>query len=445
MYESGYEKMYFSNYLIILLAIISIFSSTKVYRRFFNPCSLMNILWMIITIGSSFSFFDLRKPGEQTVNLVLEFLLAYSVATVIGPIVFRSNSQVLFFEQNVNLNNRLTDIFFFVITFSLLPGLIKQLNIISNFGVRVMHESYLYGTNGSLFVGIYRFWCLYVALPFFLSLYVYGIYDLIINKRVSKLTGQAVAGICMYFLTTGGRKIFLLCTIYLMICFFMKRDKVHIGKKIYVEKKRIPIIIFMFCAIVGLIYVLYYLTGHRLYGGASVIETICLYMFGGMSLLDIIVHSPRLYGIGIEPFLYGKCTMGMITIPISTIWSFLTGTDYQGADFLVNLYAEKFYKVSPHSMYNAAVTILYPMIRDFGWLGVIIGGILFGAIIVYVYHKACESKYALFWQVVLIIYAIIFSVWRYAFSENITVMTLIWSWILFRCSFFKRIRKQGHR
>lgn len=437
--------MYFSHYLIVFFAILSVYISGKVYKKFWNVCSLMNILWAFITVGASFSFFGLRRPGEQAIYMILCFLLSYSIVTCMGPFFLVCKKKALYFGEDVDINSRFTDILFIIMTISVIPGVIGQIRIFLHRGLKEMHESYLYGRYDSSLVGAYKYWCSYIILPFFLTICIYAIYDWIIRKKVSKLSLEAVIGICFYFLITGGRKIVLLCTIYFVTCIYMKKRVAQLGRVICIEKKKIPTIAFFICVTIGLISLLFYLTGQRLYGKASVMEMICLYMFGGLSLFDIMVHSPQLYGIGIEPLLHGKCLLGMITIPISTAWSFLTGADYQGADYLVNLYAEKFYRVSPRMEYNAAVTILYPMIRDYGWIGVAIGGALFGVIVVYVYNKAFVGKNKLFWQIVLIqvFYSILFSIWRYAFIENITVMSLIWSWILYKGSVLKFIRKQG--
>jgi len=73
------------------------------------------------------------------------------------------------------------------------------------------------------------------------------------------------------------------------------------------------------------------------------------------------------------PVLYGKATFGFFINPILLTSTYLFGTPYTGSEYLISQVTAEYRAISPSRISNALATMIYPLYRDLGYTGVIMG------------------------------------------------------------------------
>lgn len=426
------------NWIIIFWTILVAILANKLYGEFCNPCNIINIVWCLCSTLSVLGLFDLYVPKEDTFKIILIFMVVFSSTSVCSHLVLNCRNKKqnrIVFINNISSFKKIY-LLFAEICILLLPLLIKCLVIIKSTGIKGLHNSFLLGASG--YMGFWGFYIYaYIIRPFFSALMVIAAYSVgIEHKHSNRLMALALVGGITHYIVAGGRKEIFNVVIFVLIVFVMKG---HQGIPIWLNKKKLFINIkspiFKMLFLIPLIIIMIgVMTMFRLHFGLGVIGTFWMYMVGPMSYLDIIINNPTKFGISIDGLLYGKGTWGFITGPIETFLSVFIGKDYQGADYLMGLYTEKYYMISPSARINATATIIYTFLRDYGNVGIIVGTLQFAIIVSLVYYMARNGKDKGMWICILIYiyFTLIFSVWRYTLVFYDGYMTLIWIVLFFK-------------
>lgn len=151
--------------------------------------------------------------------------------------------------------------------------------------------------------------------------------------------------------------------------------------------------------------------------GVNISSSFFVYLFSGMTAFETLTPAPADYDFGANVFriIYaiGK-SLGFGTEPVSNI------LDYVSVPEKTNVY-----------------TFLYPFYRDFGYLGILIFGFLYGLLFQFIYKNARSSK-----GFYLIFYSYLVSVLLFQFLGDTLVTNLSMSlqYLFFSILLFKRIK-----
>jgi oligosaccharide repeat unit polymerase len=116
-------------------------------------------------------------------------------------------------------------------------------------------------------------------------------------------------------------------------------------------------------------------------GDNSVAETFVYYFTASFNLLDYYINHPEFSKLSSDNMTYGACMFGCFYNFIYTAYSVLTGTKYNGSDYIITQISVENAPVSSQVTMNAATTANYPFMMDFGLIGVIVGFALMALLI----------------------------------------------------------------
>lgn len=437
--------MTFFNVLIIIWTIAMGFIACRIYGRLLNPCFMMNLIWCVCSTGAVLGLFSFNKPSLKTYIYIFAFLLIYSVSSLLFRIMFAKRARKAPSDQiyhnmerlrdkgsfDVDVNVKLFAVILLFFILCLLPAILKAFSYFSSGDLKTLRALFLY--DSQVFLGRFMsYFYNYVIRPYIIFLCILASYAIAKNFRQKwGLLVLAITGVSIHMFISAGRMLVFELGCYILIAILLYRAKekdiiakFHFGALQVKITKRIGLILFVS---VPLIFAIIFISSLRSYTEYGIIGTFWQYAIGPMSYLDLIVNKPEMFGISTNTFLFGKATFGPLTGFFDTLLSVLVGTDYQGADYLVNQYVERFYYIAPGVRLNATATILYPFLRDWGIAGLFIGPCIIALLVEFVDHKA-EATYSVAWHLarISIYYMILFSIWRYTLLYPWTYMSFFW-------------------
>lgn len=432
---------------IIIWTIMMFVLSGRLYGEKCNPCNLMNIVWCVCSTLSTQGAFGFFVPGKETFKIIFIFLIVFSLSSLMFHIVFNYKNRALQYNGFSGEPLRFKGLYrmFLFGCILILPIFIKAIPLLTRNGIKELHNSFLLGASG--YMGFWGFYVYaYIVRPFISALSVIAAYAFGMGSKESKrLIIVSLIGGIIHYIVSGGRKEVFNIVIFIAIVMLMKGTKklsIWIrGKIIYIYKKAPSWRVLLF-VLIGL-GVLSVMTKYRLHFGLGVLGTFWMYFIGPMDYLDIIVNSPNNFGLTCDALLYGKATWGFITGPIEIVLRILVHRDYLGADYLMGIYTEKYYMISPKARINATTTIIYPFLKDYGDIGIVFGTLQFAFVVSVIYFFAKKGKKTGMWMCLLIYmyFTILFSVWRYTLVYYDGYMTIIWIVLIFGMKLIKTEKK----
>lgn len=433
-----------ANWLIIIWTILMGFVSYFTYNRLMNPVLFMNLIWCICTFFSTLGLFSFYIPTEKTYYYVLIFLITYTIYSLVFHSGFSRIKVKLFKMRDRTKENDLSDglelhinvtllamiLIFFALL--LLPSFVKSIKYVFSGNLVALRTMFL-SDSYTLFGHYMSYFYSYIIRPYIVFLDILAAYAVAKNySQKWRLFTLAAVGSLIHVVLTAGRMLIFELGCYILISLLLYKPRTKRGTFIRlifnrwsarITSRGITVLLFSIPVIIGVVYV----TSFRADKHLGVFGTFWQYSVGTMSYLDIVVNEPAKFGLVKGQYLYGKATFGFITGIFDTLLSVFTGADYQGADYLTGLFTERFYHISPYVSLNATATILYPFLRDWGFIGLFIGSAVIALLVEFVYHKAVTIN-SLSWNMALIAmyYMILFSVWRYTLMIPTTYMAFVW-------------------
>lgn len=429
----------------IILGVVLYF----LYGRLFTPCFLMNLIWCVCTTCATFGFFSFRRPTEKTYVYVLIFLIAYSIFSLLYRSLLikfgkrrhlTSRSGYAKFGQplngtveiNVKLYTKILLVIALIFMLMLLPTILRSLEYYLTGDLFSLRNQVLFDNQG--YTGRFlSFFYNYIIRSYISYLNIIAAYALSHGYRNNwKFLMLALVGSSVHMILTSGRMLIFELGCYIVIALLLYKPKnsdaiarFRFGKLHGRLTKRGAFAVVMAIIIAtGAVYV----TSYRSISRLGILGTFWQYSIGSMCYFDLIVSDPVKFGIKTGSYLFGQATFGPIFGFIATLKSTFFGADYQGPDVLLNMFDQAYYSIAPGVKMNATSTIIYPFLRDWGVMGLVIGPAVIAFLVEFVYHKAEIYENSITWNFLLIsmYYMILFSVWRYTLLYAWTYMTPFW-------------------
>ena len=422
-----------------------------IYGRLFNPSFLMNLIWCVCTTCATFGLFSFRKPSENTYIYVLVFLIAYSVFSLLyrtlliklekrKPLVPRMNvnnakinSPLLDpIEINVKLYSKILLVIVLIFILMLMPTILKSLEYYFAGDLASLRNQVL--TDSQSYMGKFvTYFYNYIIRSYTTYLNIIAAYAVSRGYRKSwRLLVLALVGSSMHMILTAGRMLIFELGCYIVLAFLLYKPKISntIARlrfsKLYGKLTKRGVIAAFIAVVV--VFGTVYVTSLRHYSSLGILGTFWQYSIGAICYFDLIVNDPIMFGIQRGNYLFGRATFGPIFCFIETFKAAFFGADYQGPDYLLNMYDQVFYVIAPGVKMNATSTIIYSFLRDWGVAGILIGPAVVAFFVEFVYRKAEIHKGSMLWNFLLILlyYMILFSIWRYTLQSAGTYMAPFW-------------------
>lgn len=358
--------MYILLYLSIFFSIVAI---TKYkYKTLVKSNILFTVVWCVSAGLSSTGLYELYVPSSIVHFYSVSAIISYNVMFFLVSKNYTCDCKIKYsWKKRINIKA------IYILNIASWIYMIRFINrsvpIILTKGFNTL-RGYAYNSNLGLGTTIeLAIAQIFVEAIFGVTILITAL-DLNNDREYPYLVLFSLIDIVIYTISFAGRGMITIFIGYILIGIVVMRNKKIKSKKNKKNKKRTYIII-----IIG-ICMMYLLTKARGWGEVNFIKELYLYMVGSFSFLDAIIHESTI-SQNAHNLLYGKATFGFIYNTISIPLSYIFKIGYSGSDYLITTITANSRFISPDIMYNALTTMIYPFLRDFGYLGVILGSSFF--------------------------------------------------------------------
>lgn len=420
--------------MLVVFALVIIFVlANKKFNVLMNPCFVFVAEWTLIVALSNLGLFGLYKPSIETYAIILlgvvSFVGGYFILNRI-KIRKKKKKQRSNFEVRYKLLYVLGAICIVYFAFSAVESLVNIINGNSSFNDIRASAQADEGPNGVLNF-IYNF----VVLP---TTYVIGIItaaDVFRGKRDKKLLIITITIIVLKVLSDGGRSMMLNFIIYLFMAYQLSKGLKKERPKL---KRKVLLGVFAVAAVLVILFVV--VTIQRSPSGVFRLS----YLYSSMSpvLLDRwskFINSSDGYQFGLI------CLNGIlfaIGYAIKNLFSFAEYPAFirKPYDMIANTDAQWVSINNNGTKANAYVTIFWFFYADFGFIGVIIGCLLYGLLVrkAFDYEKRKNDVRSLSFYL-FIFWTLLYSFVRFQFAKSAAVIAMVLLYLSFR-----RIKKGEH-
>lgn len=371
----------------VLFSIVLMISNNK-FHRFINIVSVFSGIWCSFGILSCLGLYGVRIPR----GLVHLYVWLFVGIVDLIFIFFSTRNHVeindsCFETYLYNGRAKKLQIFASLLIIPLALRVIVTLLKSGSFAaIRIMYFS------GSNFSSMYQD-LLFRIIPMsiFDGLIIYFVYSSFKTKEYKYLL-YALIDTLFVTIMNGGRYSFMLLLYSILLLWIT--GEINLSNQIgyYKYKKKITRI--AITVIVALLVV----TINR---EQKIIENILLYFSGSLSFLDYIVEHPLDFAL--DRPLNGYLTFAAFIEPVVLFLKVIGLTTMKVPSYEFNIYCQKYYNIGTglkNIFINANTSVIYYFLRDFGFIGIVIGSIFVGGLLVISYNKwQCGNR---FWGLVFI-------------------------------------------
>ncbi len=348
--------MFFALYLIIFCMLLCL---TKIkYRTIVKSNILFTGMWCICAGISSLGLYGHFKP---TPIIHLYSITAIFVFNVV--FILHNNKSKNSLDKTINIRGeaRLGIIYFVnLIAWLYFSQFVpKTFNIISIYGLRELRQ-YAFDSAMGLATTKQLLIIQWVIYPIFVATVLIAINYLVIGRKKFLLNVFALIDVALYTLMFGGRYLIVKVMMYYIFAFL-------IVKSVNIEKMKNKKLSVMFIGTIIIAIII--LTSQRNWGDTSFIENVVVYFTGSFTFLDVILSefdwtNYPLFGMGVFGFI-----INLLYAPFALIFKL----PYRGSNHIITQFTAIPRFISHTRKYNAMTTMLYPFIRDLGFIGIILG------------------------------------------------------------------------
>ena len=429
---------------IITIYCIAVIVFSKIhYQNYYNPVTVLYIIWGILVPLSSLGLYGLYIPSNKTYSIILIGLIGYMLGISIGNhLVVRKakynknyekpSTQVV--DSKVNYSflyiiSCISAVYFiyqgFVVLSLLASG--RQLDYIRELSTASDYNE----LRSSIFIILIKN---FIATPtVYMTIALLPI-EILRGKRDKLLIILSLFNLVMWVITTAGRSVILWLALYLAVTYLFTRQSINKKKKKIKRKTKITLIILAFVLFI----VLLQTTKSRKGSDVDLIRQMCVYFVAPINFLDLSINTIDMsYS---STYTYGLSSFYGVIYPILFISRYtgilssyppLTTTAYElGFTMLEQgrLVGDGFYM-------NAFATIFFQPYIDGRYFGVVVICAAFGLMCSIFYKKLVmyrDNKHLLLYM--LLFQRIVFSFVRFYFIQPAQFVTLVFAMFAITCS-----------
>ncbi|MFV0939610.1 O-antigen polymerase [Bacillus thuringiensis] len=349
--------MYILLYSVVLLNIILI---TKIkYKTIIKSNVLFTGMWCVCAGLSSLGLYELYKPSPIIHFFSLTAILTFNVVFLLHNNVMSNSIDFMKLKGSTRLKVIvLANLIAWIYS---TPFLIKSINIIATQGFKVL-RAYAFDASMGLGTTLQLLILQWVVYAIFITTILIAMVYTAIGKKSPILISIALIDVIIYTLIFGGRYLIVRMMMYYILAYLIMKS----SNLKNLQKKKLNI---FFIGLIIIIVVV--LTSQRDWGKTSFIENTIVYYIGSFSFLDVVLNTSY-FNQELIP-LFGMGIFGFVVNLLIAPFTFLLGIPYNGSDALITQVTAVSRYISPTQSYNAMTTMLYPFLRDMGYLGILFG------------------------------------------------------------------------
>lgn len=252
--------------------------------------------------------------------------------------------------------------------------------------------------------------------------------DLFRGKKIDYFAGiLCLLNMVLDSLIFAGRALLVQCFFYVIFSFLFFRKEIRLNKK----QKKILVSIGLFVSIL-LVFVVIFISQGRSGGDSEGVMAnhLVWYYVGPFVLFDYYVNNHNLLSLSSSSsFFYGSCVLGPIyNLGYMVVSALFPSIDYQGSDHLIAVVTQNtFAPIASGGVYiNAAVTAMYPFIKDFWLIGLFLGFGFYGFLLGFLEKSYAQNGSKKIRLITLIILYVIFKLeMRYELGPTMVIQILL--------------------
>lgn len=397
-----------------LIIVISVSTTYIKFNTILKPNVLITSIWAILASLSALGLNGFNKPGIYTHLYCISFI---GIFNIVYLILTNRNSmkKICISEIENSYRYKLIYILNFLSWIYMIPILFNALHIISNYGFLAIRE-YTFTTSDVLVNASQKFISQIIIKSIFQSTVLLAMVNIALNRKTRLLTLISVINVAIYTVTFGGRfEILQILVYYILANILLKKIK-------FTKKKKKISLAFIFITVVGMSII----TAAR--GSGNFFNSIYTYYVTPFVFLDYIINNPDIFHL--NNYLFGSATFGFISEPITLILKVLFNADLDIASYYINICSQPFYNLGSGKYFNALTTAIYPFIRDFGYIGIILGGGFLATLISTFENKFGKTKKILYYCLyIFLTYVAINSVLIYELLSYGSTFVIFFIWL----------------
>lgn len=408
-----------------IVCIIFAIMGWYINKNIYNPQTIFNCWWGLVTFLSGFGLYGINVPGLKIYAIMFLGIITYNFCCILFA-KGRKNRKVV---NTDHLNIKIYAILQIITFIFLFPKCITVLKLLGE-GMPYSYIRMVYFETNQI-MNVYEvFINKYIIQPFlFVSILVIAI-EILRKIKNKKIIIISIVNILLNVFMNGGRTILFQLVIIALFSFLIERKKVNISAK---AKKNIKICILLIISVMILT------TFKRATNVTNIVnelvKNIVLYFTGPIAFFEQCLTTIS----STSELMYGQGFFSGLIEPFTVLYSILTnGTPYMPANE-IGIITQNAVLIGKDIYYNAYPTMFFTFLKDFGILGIFIDTMIFGSIsmIVYNYMEKYNTNYskAIYLTVIFVI----------IFSTMWWVPLFTWVWVVIFvlkfCYMNKKIKK----
>lgn len=417
------------SFAVVIISVALLVICKAIYSSYCNPISFYVIPWGLATALALSGLYGIYTPSDTTVVIILIAMIAFSIGCILIRVM---QKPTLYFKSvhshthaikrdrrdsafNFQLSPRASRMLYclglLAIAYELFLASRSIPLLINGQSLSDVKYQYSNAAGATLYSTHELLLFSWIAEPILIGIMVFFACELCSHRMNWMAFILSVAGCALYIAVSGGRNLLFIFACVLFVALVLSAQMNGILRWI----KALPRAVKM--AIVIMIVAMIVITEQRSLGrGTGVLENVFFYLVGGIVYFDQMLADPSAFNLFGGQYLLGWSTFGFIINPILIIASIIFKFDYVGSDTLLSDAASVYLPFNDSLRGNALCTDLYAFLRDFGIFGTVIGPILFGMIVGFVWEKTFangRTNPKWFPICVYLMYCVLFSDWRY--------------------------------
>lgn len=363
--------------LLILATIFFVAVNRFKFGVLINIANIFSVLWastLLLNYYISIKI-GLIIPSVKVFEMVIIGIVAFNLTYLIFS---RRSKNISFKLENIELNENIYKILFWLAILLTVPNIIISIQNIIRFGfsLSATRSQYLQlVTSGR---GVYVYITNIIPRGICSACFILSI--LKFYKQETKYIRYAIVLMMVNILSFGGRTIILEFILEYLIAFFLFRKQ----SKMRLNYKMIALFI--------LVIVLMSISRGIGLGFLNMLEK---YFFEQFSFLQLILDNESLFGIqpGAELH-FGTITFGFLLSPFY-LFASLFFNKIELPSYYVDIHSQIFYNIgtTSHEIINNNTTSIYPFILDFGTKYYFLGFVLLAIILCFIEYCALKRYY----------------------------------------------------
>lgn len=368
-------------FVYLLVFLLSLFIIFKVHKTFAAPPTIIAITFLIFPLFCAFSSLGLFAFSLETHLLILisyfSFFVGYLFSYKKQP--FSKGSAKFNNNTNYNLILLLNGLAFIL----LIPKLWGSIEIIRTNGwvsLRNEYENVL----GSTEQNIIYLW-LVKSIPVASSYVIcVDLFNTKNSKQILCLCITILNVLLDVFIFAARATLVRFIIVFVFAFIFTKNRKLS-------NKELIILSILSIISIFFIVYVTFQRNSES-FSSFSFFDSVVLYYVAPFGLFNHYVANPGFSNLTVGGLQYGSVGFGFIYNLIRCGLYVIFGLPYNGSDAVITSVTSEMVKIGLNATMNAGSTAIYYFLRDFGVLSVIIGFVVIGALLNFLYRKYLSDK-----------------------------------------------------